>query len=338
MTESAEYPALPMRILIVLLLFAPMALAGGILVPRGATLGQFEVLLNTTKVDRKTPESLGRSWADLQVEEFQVAARFTALFKKAHIEILERTYVPALVELQKKAYAADIEAVNDLRCQYVKMDKNEAGETRAIVRRSWTDSLGRPKSDRAILTLRIAKDSAWCIARIAFLEPSGALRQNPRKVPPPTFTYKVPKEIGKFESTPLGTFKRLQREFRKLRFERTNAQHQLNRHVFELMEALYGTEVAQFEIKNRPAGKPRQEFFFRERDEETLENGRIRLAIMALEKAPDKPDAAIAVGEACFDMEKGKNGLWWVAAEFLRPDHEGALEPVEKKLGIFLMG
>ena len=341
MTEAADYAALLMRILIALLLSAPMALAGGILVPRGATLGKFEVFLNVAQVDRTSAEGIARSWADLQVEEHQVARRFTELFKKAHMDILGRTYTPELVKKQSRVYAADIEAVNDLRCQFVKVDVDDQGETRAVVRRSWSDTLGRPKSDRAILTLRKDKGSTgstWRISRIAFQEPSGALRENPRQVPPPTFTFKVPVDMGKFDNTPTGAFKRLRMEFRKLRFERTNAQHELNKHVFPIIEAFYGAEIVAEEKKNQPAARPRQEFFFRDKEEQKLESGRVRVGIMALEKAPDKPNAAISVGEAAFDMEKGKDGKWRVAAELLSAEHEGEMKPVEKKLGLFLMG
>ncbi|MHC4954731.1 MAG: hypothetical protein ACYTGZ_12670 [Planctomycetota bacterium] len=320
-----------------LLLAAPASFAGGILRPVGENLGEFKVLLNLAQIDRSTPAALTRSWADLQVEEHEVAARFSKHFKDAHVAILKRFYSPQIQKAQERAYSLDIPAVNGLRCQFVQVKTDEKGTTRGYVRRSWIDAIGRPRSDQAIVTLRKAKDGKWYVSRVAFAEPGGSVTENPRKVPPVTTPINVPKTFPELKDTPSDTFKRVMLEFRLLRFQRRNAQHELNRHVFPLLNALYGPEIAKEERKNQPPAKPREQFFFRAKDPVELETGRVRLGIMALQKAPEE-NAAIAAGEAAFDMEKDEAGKWRVVAEALASKAGEPMVPVKAKFGIFLMG
>jgi len=326
-----------MRILIAILLAAAPTLAGGILVPTGKNLGEFKVLLDLSKVDRSSPEALARSWGDLQVEEKQVADKFSDHFRDAHLAILDRYYSPVMRKAEERNYGLDSPAVNMLRCQFVAVETDDKGSTRAFVRRSWTDALGRPRSDQAILAVRQAKDGKWFLVRIAFKAPDGSVTPNPRQVPPPTSAIKVPQKFPEFPDTPDGVFKRLILEFRKLRFERRNAQNELNRHVFPLIKVLYGPEIAAEEKKNQETAKRRQEFFFRAKEAIELEGGGSRVEIMALDKAPDVPNP-IAVGHATFDMKKDKKGRWRVVAEAVASEADKPTVPVTKKFGIFLMG
>ena len=63
----------------------------------------------------------------------------------------------------------------------------------------------------------------------------------------------------------------------------------------------------------------------------------MRLTIMALEKAAGK-EAAMVAGEAVFEMRKDGEGRWRVTRELLKTDPAKPAEPVEKKIGLFLMG
>ena len=54
----------------------------------------------------------------------------------------------------------------------------------------------------------------------------------------------MPDTFPKTEDTPEGTFQRLFLEFRQLRFERRNAQHELIRHFFAVAGEFYGAAVA----------------------------------------------------------------------------------------------
>jgi len=326
-----------MRILTALLLAAAPLLAGGILVPTGKNLGEFKVLLDLKKVDRSSPEALARTWADLQVEEKKVADQFSDHFQKAHLSILERYYSSEIRKEQERLYGLEAVTVNMLRCQFVAVETDEKGSTRAFVRRSWTDALGRPRSDQAILALRKAANGQWYVSRVAFKAPDGAVTENPREVPPPTSAIKVPKNFPDFPDTPDGVFKRLMLEFRKLRFERRNAQNELNRHVFALVAALYGPEVAAEEKKNQTKAKPRQEFFFRAKDSVATEGGVSLVEIMALDKSPDEAKP-IAVGHATFEMKQDEAGRWRVISEAVAEKADEPPVPVTKKFGIFLMG
>jgi len=326
-----------MRILLTLLLVALPTLAGGILVPTGKNLGEFKVLLDLSKVDRTSPEALSRCWADLQVEEKRVAERFSSYFRAAHLAILERYYSPELKKAEERHYGADVPAVSMLRCQFDKIETDEKGNTRGFVRRSWIDAIGRPRSDQAILALRKEQDGKWFISRVAFKAHDGSVTENPRKAPPPSKAIRVPAKFPKFPDTPDGAFKRLMLEFRKLRFERTNAQNELNRHVFPVITAFYGSAIAAEEKKNQEQAKPRKEFFFRVTKSVEQEGGGSRLEITALDKAPDVPNP-IAVGHAKFDMKKDQTGRWRVVAEALASEAEKTAVPVTKKFGLFLMG
>ena len=319
------------------LLLASLASAQEILVARGGTLGEFRVDARLDQVDRSSPLAFAEGWAALHAQEQAVARRFQALFEQAHLAILERFYDAELVAQQRRLYKEEVRDVNDLRCKVLEEKEGPNGRRLVYVRRRWIDALDRPVEDRAQLMFRKEEDGKWRMVEVRYEVESGRFERRDRTIPPVTARSQVPAEFPKMEPTPGGTFNRLRLEFRKLRWERSNAQHELFRHFFAITRALYGPDVEAEARKNQPAAKPRKEFWFREKEPQAHEDGSVLLTIMALEKAPGQ-DAALVAGEAEFEMRKDDEGRWRVTKESLRTDPEKPAEPVRKKIGLFLMG
>lgn len=328
-----------MRTLYPLLLLATLAPAqeAPILVAHGKTLGEFRVEAHLGRIDRSSPLAFAKAWAELHAQEQAVARRFHDLFEQAHLAILDRFYSPELVARQRKLYRDEVRDVNDLRCRVLEEKDGPHGRQLVYVRRRWIDAIDRPVEDRAQLMFRKEKDGLWRLVEVRYEVRPGVFERRDRTIPPPTTRTRVPGEFPKMEETPAGTFGRLRLEFRKLRWERANAQHELFRHFFPIMREVLGPDVEKEARANQPAAKPRKEFWFREKDPEFAEDGTARLTIMALEKAPGQ-EAALVAGEAIFTMRKDADGRWRVTAESLKTDPDKPAEPVEKKIGLFLMG
>jgi len=320
-----------------LLLLSTAASAQEILEARGDTLGQFRVLAHLDRLDRSSPMAFAKGWARLHEQEQAVARRFHELFEGAHVALLDRFYGEELVALQKKLYEEKVRDVNDLRCKVLEEKAGPHGRQLVYVRRSWIDAIDRPVEDRAQLMFRKEKDGTWRLVEVRYEVRPGSFERRDRTIPPVTARRRVPEEFEKFEPTPAGTFGRLRLEFRKLSWERGNAQHELIRHFFPITRELYGPAVEKEARENQPAAKPRDQFWFREKEPETLDDGAVRLTIMALEKAPGQ-DAAMVAGEAVFVMREDGEGRWRVVEELLKTDPEKPAEPVRKKIGLFLMG
>ena len=329
-----------MRLAAALLLLTLPATAADILKAEGDVLGDFKVVLNRTALDRSSPKALAESWGAVHAQEAAVADRFRVLFEEAHLDILRRYYAPDLLAQQTKNYEGKVRDVNALRCQFLEEKEGPDGRTLVYLRRAWTDGIGKPREDRAQLLVRKEKDGTFRLIEVRYLVGSTYERRD-RTIPPPTARINVPGTFPPAKETPAGTFQRLFYEFRKLRFDRGNAQNELIKHFFTLTEEFYGKAVAAEARANQPAAKPRQEFFFKEKPAEELEGGVVRLTMMALEKAKGA-DAANVAGEAVFEMKKGsgKDGAagWKVVSEGIRRLPGEPVEPVTKKIGLFLMG
>lgn len=326
-----------MRLLAAALLLASLARAQDVLVATGKTLGEFRVEARLDRIDRSSPMAFARGWAALHAEEQAIARRFHDLFEQAHLAILERFYGAELVALQRRLYEEEMRDVNELQCKVLEEKEGPNGRQLVYVRRRWIDALDRPVEDRAQLMFRKEKDGKWRMVEVRYEVQPGRFERRDRTIPPVTARSQVPAEFPEMEPTPRGTFGRLRLEFRKLRWERTNAQHELFRHFFEITRVLYGPEVEAEARSNQPAAKPRKEFWFREKEPKSNEDGSVLLTIMALEKAPGQ-EAALVAGEAEFEMRKDEKGRWRVTRESLRTDPEKPAEPVRKKIGLFLMG
>ncbi|MEM8884012.1 MAG: hypothetical protein AAGD14_08090 [Planctomycetota bacterium] len=328
-----------MRLATLLLLLASAAPAQDVLVPRGDTLATFQVVLQSANINRSSPEGLARTWAEMHVEEQEIAARFQTLFEQAHIDILRRFYSEPLVALQAKLYKEEVRTVNDLRCQVLETKPGPHERTFVYVRRSWIDGIGRPREDRAQLLIRQEKDSSWRLVEVRYETQPGVWERRDRSIPPVTVKVPVPKpaDMPKDGETVAARFTRMKTEFYLLRFRRNNAQHELFRHFFTLTEALLGTEVANEARANQPPAKPRNNFFFVQQDPQPQEDGSTMLRISAVEKAEGQ-DGGMVAGEAEFIWRKDTGGMWRVMNEALRREPEQPAEPVKKKLGLFLMG
>ena len=326
-----------MRILVLLVLLAPAALAQDILAAHGQKLADFRVVVRTELIDRSSPMALATAWAALHVQEQKVAARFRKLFEEAHVAILERFYSKELVALQRKLYREKVRDVNDLRCMVLNEKDGPNGRQLVYVRRSWIDAIDRPTEDRAQLMFRKEKDGQWTMVEVRYEVRPGSFERRDRTIPPVTARVQVPERFEKMKPTPEGTFLLLKLEIRKLGFERTNAQHELFRHFFTLTGIVFGPDVAAEARASQPAAKPRNRFWFTEKKPAPNEDGSVLLTVEALEKAPDQ-EAAMVAGEAEFHMTKDKKGMWRVTREALRTEPGKPAVPVKKKIGLFLMG
>ncbi|MHC4938752.1 MAG: hypothetical protein ACYTHK_07275 [Planctomycetota bacterium] len=326
-----------MRILLPLILLAGLAPAQDVLVAGGKTLADFRVDFRANQIDRRSPMAFAQSWAAMHVQEQVIARRFRERFEEAHLRILARFYDPALVDLQRKLYQEEIRDVNDLECKVLEEKAGPNGRQLVYVRRRWIDAIDRPMEDRAQLMFRLEKDNLWRLVEVRYEVRPGVFERRDRTVPPVTARKKVPVKFPTMDPGPAGTFKLLQLEFRKLEWERSNAQHELFRHFFTVADLVFGPEVGKELRANQPAAKPRKQFWFKEQEPKENEDGSVLLVISALEKAPGQ-DAALVAGEAEFIMRKDAKGAWRVTKESLKTDPDKPAEPVEKKIGLFLMG
>jgi len=326
-----------MRYFLPVLLLAATAPAQEILVSSGDSLGAFRVEAQLDRIDRSSPLAFAKGWAALHVQEQKIARRFHDLFEQAHLALLERYYAPELVAKQRELYKRDVRDVNDLACKVLEEKEGPHGRQLVYVQRRWIDALDRPREDRAQLMLRKEKDGLWRLVEVRYEVRPNDFERRDRTIPPVTVRMRVPEEFAETEDSPAGTFTRMKLEFRKLSWERGNAQHELFRHFFDITRLMFGPDVEKEARANQPAAKPRDQFWFQEKQPETREDGTTVLTIMALEKAEDR-DAAMQAGEAAFEMRKDDKGRWRVVRELLRTDPEKPAEPVSRKFGLFLMG
>jgi ketosteroid isomerase-like protein len=326
-----------MRTLFLLILLAGVASAQDVLVAGGKSLADFRVEFRVSEIDRSSPMAFAKSWAALHAQEQIVARRFHDRFEQAHLAILDRFYDGKLIALQRKLYKEEVRDVNDLTCKLLEEKAGPSGRQLVYVRRRWIDAIDRPMEDRAQLMFRKEKDGKWRLVEVRYEIRPGVFERRDRTIPPVTARKQVPVKFPEMDATPAGVFKLLQLEFRKLEWERSNAQHELFRHYFSVADVLFGAEVAKELRANQPAAKPRNQFWYQEKEPTTNEDGSVLLVISALEKAPGQ-EAALVAGEAEFVMRKDAKGNWRVVTEALKTDPDKPAVPVRKKIGLFLMG
>ena len=313
-----------MRIVLAILVLACAGRAGDSLVtPVGTSLEAVSVYVDLSGVRTDSAKAVAESYARYIVEQRAAVLRFGALFREAHVAVLRRYYAEAVVEKQRRAYAAS--KAPAMSCRIVSLKGGEA-----VLLREWAGQKRRVK-----LTLE-DRDGRWRVKKILhFLGDryfDGGLG-----VPPARKKIEVPKPALMRRNSPEATIRSLRDDMQRLRALRQRSEQRLNAAFLKLLNEFLGAEVVLSERKRMVGKKAPLPHTFHVSLPSPPVDGVVRMGVIATEPVPGVKGQRTAIGHAGFDLKRNDAGSWRITAELTRRKPDEPLKALESFFGLFFL-
>ncbi len=312
-----------MRIVLATLVLACAGRAGDPLVtPVGTSLEAVSVHVDLSGVRTDSAKAVAESYARYIVEQRAAVLRFGALFREAHVAVLRRYYAEAVVEKQRKVYAA--RKAPAMSCRIVSVKGGEA-----VLLREWAGQKRRVK-----LTLE-EKDGRWRVKKILHFQ-GDRYFDGGLGVPPAKKKIDVPKPALMRRNSPEATIRSLRDDMLRLRALQQRGDQRLNAAFEKLLREFLGADVVEGEQRWLNKTEPLPHTFHVSLPSPPVE-GVVRMGVVATEPVPGVKGQRTAIGHAGFDLKRTDAGSWRITAELTRKKPDEPLKALESFFGLFFL-